>query len=248
MATFREIADMVLDLLKESSDDAFYTREHAIFLACRIRATLLDRKYSKSRNKSFSSVSDENMQTVCFVLEQTEVVPDGCEGIWLRSTEKMPETLDVSEPRIYAASDVIHSMVTWIPVERMPYVGYNKWLKNIIYATKSNTEDRLYLSSVNNQFIHLKKVKVRAVFSDPLKAAELECEQSDENCDILDKEFPLEESLVATCIELTVQEITGQRFAPEDKKNDASDGLSDVMNTNNNPVPVARSTSEQQQA
>lgn len=39
--TYREVVYAIQDLLKVSSDDSFYTTEHILFLASKIRAALL---------------------------------------------------------------------------------------------------------------------------------------------------------------------------------------------------------------
>ena len=85
MATFKEIVYMCLDILKERSDDAYYTEEHIIFLAKKMRALLLSRKYKGSRNGTFSAMSEENLQRVCLQLEATALA-SGCGGTWLKST------------------------------------------------------------------------------------------------------------------------------------------------------------------
>ena len=59
-----------------------------------------------------------------------------------------------------------------------------------------------------------------AVFSDPQKAAELSCDGEGKACNILEMQFPLEQALIPSCIELTVQELMGSRYAPQDKQND----------------------------
>ena len=229
MATYREVVYAVLDLLKERSDDAFYTEEHILFFATKFRAYLLERKNRKSRNASFQVPSGENSQQICVDLEKATLLPEGCGGQWLKSVQEIPDTLDAGEPTIYPVNQMLGTTLTLIPAERMPYVGYNKWLKNIIYAAIGN-DNHLYLSSVNAQFSYLKKVRMNATFSDPLEAAALACDDSGEalSCEELDQEFPLEASLVPSCIEMIVQEIAGPRYAPEDKKNDAKDNLSEV--------------------
>lgn len=231
MATFGEVVYMVLDVLKERSDDAYYTEEHIIFLASKMRAFLLERKYAASRNKSFEQMSEENTQTICLNLEPTELIPDGCAGLWLKSTEKIPDTLGGFEPKLYTVSDAMHTMLTYIPIERMPYVGYNKWLKNIIYAAKSS-DGYLYATSNNPQFIYLQNARMEAVFSNVEEAAELACEGEDgTKCDILDQAFPLESALIPSCIEMVVQELAGSRYAPEDKDNNAKDDFSEAAVT-----------------
>lgn len=233
MATFGEVVYSVLDILKERVDDAYYTEEHIIFLASKMRALLIERKYRNSRNQVFSPMSDENEQEICLDLQPAADAGLLCNGQWLESVQKIPSIIGDTEPKVSVVSDMIHSMVTFIPAERMPYVGHNKWLKNIIYAAKSRN-DRLYLNSVNPQFMYLKQAKVSGVFSDPQEAAKLACEQDGDanKCNILEMKFPLEAALVPSCIEMVVQELTGSRYAPEDKNNDAKDGLGDAAVTN----------------
>lgn len=229
MAKFKEIVYMVLDLLKESGDDSFYTEEHVIFLASKMRALLLDRKYKNSRNQSFSVLAEENRQQICIDLEPTELLQYGCSGMWLKSTKQIPDMMGVAEPRISTVNDMLFSHVTFIPAARMPYVGYNKWLGKIIYASRSD-DGYLYLSSNNPQFVNLEQVKLSGVFSNAEEAASLSCDgaSGDEACDILDKEFPLEDALIPNCIELVVQELAGPRYAPQDRTNNDVDDLGNV--------------------
>ena len=243
MATFGEITYMVLDILKERADDAYYTEEHIIFLARTFRNFLIERKYKNTRNSTWQAMSDENKQEICLDLEATELLPDGCSGSWLRSVQEIPDTLGGTDAKMYVVNNMLHSMVTFIPVERMPYVGYNKWLKNIIYAAKG-ADGHVYLNSNNPRFMYLKQAKMEAVFSDPEEAAALACDADGEGkCDILSQRFPLEEALVPSCIEMIVQELLGSRYAPEDKGNDAKDGLGEAAVTNQRaPKPAERAT------
>ena len=246
MATFAEITYAVLDILKERADDAYYTEEHIIFLAKHFRTFLLERKYKNSRNSTWQEMSDENKQEICLNLEATDLLPDGCSGSWLKSTQKIPDTVGGTEPKMYVVSDMLHSMVTFIPAERMPYVGYNKWLRNIIYAAKG-ADGHVYLNSQNPRFMYLNGAKMEAVFSDPEEAAKLACDAEGEGngCDILSQKFPLESALVPSCIELIVQELIGSRYAPEDKDNDAKDGLGEAAVTNQKAAKPAENATYQ---
>lgn len=242
MATFGEITYMVLDLMKELADDSYYTEEHIIFLASKMRSLLLERKYKNSRNQTFTPMSDENMQDICLELQPAELAPEGCTGMWLRSVKEIPDTVNVTDAKLSTVSDMLQSAVTFIPSERMPYVGYNKWLQKILYASKSS-DGHLYITGSNPQFMYLEKVRMTAVFSDPVKAAELSCEGEGKACDILEMPFPLESALIPSCIELVVQELMGSRYAPQDKQNNAKDDLADVAVTQQrHPRPVENST------
>lgn len=230
MATYREVVYMALDELKLISNDATYTPEHLIFLADKIRALLLDRRYRDARK---GEVSRSNYQEICFDLIEVPAIPGtSCYGVYLRSTEKVPSLMSVGIKHIYPVDYFSSEHISFIPLERMPYVGNNKWLSNMIYVTKG-PDDYLYLKSANPQFLYLKKLRVDAVFQDSQKAASISCSaESGTNCDILDSEFPLEDTLISPLIQLMVQELSGARYLPTDKQNNASDDMSGMMGVN----------------
>lgn len=247
MATYGEIVYMVMDLLKVHSDDAFFTEEHVIFLANKFRALLLERKYRNARNQTYSEMSDQNMQTLCLDLEPADISPFGCGGMWLHSVKEVPDMINSFEPKISVISDMLQSTVSYVPTERMPYVGHNKWLRNIVYASISNN-DHLFLTSSNPQFMYLKQVQLTAVFDNPEEAASLSCAGDADSgvCDILDKTFPLEDALIPSCIELIVQELKPPVYAPLDRENDARDGLSDVSAVSGRASAPAERMKEQE--
>ena len=109
----------------------------------------------------------------------------------------------------------------------MKYVGHNKWLQNIIYASL-DPSGRIYIGSSNPQFIYLESAKLTGIFENAEEASELECDKEGEpiTCDILDKEFPLEDGLIAPLIELVSKALSPSIAAPEDKENNADDELS----------------------
>lgn len=233
MATFREIVYSILDILKEHSDDAYYTEEHILFLAGNMRNFLLERKYKASRSSTFTEMSEENKQQICVPLEPATMLSNGCGSGWLRSTVEIPALSSVAAGTAFTVNDLMFTNVCLIAPERMPYVGYNKWLRNIIYAARSN-DGHLYLKGFDPQFLLLDKVGMNAVFDKPEDAAKLAPEfcDTENSCDILDQNFPLEAALVPSCIEMVVQELIGSRFAPEDKHNNAKDDFSDAAVTN----------------
>ena len=49
--TYREIVYSILDLLKQSSDDSFYTEEHVLFLVSKMRATILKQTYANIKKE-----------------------------------------------------------------------------------------------------------------------------------------------------------------------------------------------------
>lgn len=232
MATFREIVYMVLDILKERSDDAYYTEEHIIFLASRMRAALLERKYKQDRFLATERISNENKQLICLNLVPAEDITGGCSGNWLKSVETVPSILEWAGMSVHTIKDILPTYVTFVAPERLPYVGYNKWLKSIIYCSRS-MDGHLYFHSSNPQFMLLEKVMATGVFTKPEDAALLSCDGNGDNltCSVLDMPFPLEDSQVASCIELVVKELVGSAYSPEDKINNAKDDLGTVRQT-----------------
>ena len=226
MSTYKELVYMVLDELKLNSDDALYTEDHVIFLLKNYRAFLLKQKYADVKKQ----IPESNYQTICLDLVKVPAISgEPCEGgTYLRSKEKIPFLIKIGTPRVYPI-DYYQGEITLVSRDRMRYVGYNKYLQNIIY-TSISPDNYLYFKSANPQYLYLEKVKMTGVFEDVQAASELQCPDKDGNivCDILDKVFPIEESLTAPMVELVVKELLGAEYRPKDEANDAKDGLSNI--------------------
>lgn len=226
MSTYREMVFMVLDELKLTSDDAMFNEEHVMFLLSKYRGMILKQQYKDVKKE----IPESNYQTLCLDLIQVPAIAgDPCEGgTYLRSKEKIPFLMTLSTPRVFI-EDYYQGDISFISKERMRYVGYNKWLHNIIYASLG-PDNYLYFKSFNPQYLYLEKARLTGVFEDPEKAAELECERVDneEACDPMDTKYPLEEALIPTVIELVVKELTGSIYKPQDGENNASDDLANI--------------------
>ena len=226
MKTWREIVYMILDLLKQSSDDSYYTQEHVLFLASKMRAAILKQAYSNIKKE----IPESNYQTICLdLIEVPAIAGEPCEGgSYLRSKQKIPTTIPVGSNKIYPV-DYYQGEITYVSRERMRYVGHNKWLQNIIYASLG-PDQYLYFKSSNPQYMYLKKVRMTSIFEDAESTAKLQCDsEGEKTCDVLDTPFPLEEGLVTSLIELAVKFLSGSIYKPKDADNDASDNLSDIV-------------------
>lgn len=212
---------MVLDELKLSSDDSFFNEEHCVFLINKYRGFLLKQQYKDIKKE----IPESNYQTICLDLEQSTAI-DGtpCSSTLLKSTKEIPSISTISTPTIYLGG--VYNGVTFVSKERFQYVGYNRWLPNIIYAA-IGSDNYLYLKSNNAQFLHLESLQMTAIFDDVDEALELECNSSD-TCDPWDKEYPLEVGLIPQLIELVVKELSGAIYKPEDSVNNAEDDLSNL--------------------
>ena len=227
----KEIVYMCLDLAKaETSDDSFWTEEHVIFLLKKYRSFLI--KKEQEKEKSTTDIASEfEYQQICLDLEKTAAI-DGepCTGgYYLRTTKKIPKILDGNQPRVYPIDFYQGINITYIPRDRMRYVGTNKFLTNIIYVSLG-PDLHLYLTSNNPQFLYLKKLRMSAVFEDFDDVSEYLCDDggSSATCDVLEETFPIREYLVPTLIELVVKELVGAVCKPVDEKNNASDDLPKV--------------------
>ena len=227
MSTYKELIYMCLDELKLYSDDALYTEEHIMFLLGKYRTFLIKQRYSDVKKH----IPESNYQTICLdLIEVPAISGEPCEGgSYLRSKEKIPFLMKIGNPRVYPI-DYYQGEITYVSRDRMRYVGYNKYLQNIIYASLG-PDNYLYFKSFNPQFLYLEKVRMTGIFEDTLAASELQCpdENGDIVCDILDREFPIENALIPPLIQLVVEELTKAEYKPEDKENNSDDDLSEVV-------------------
>ena len=226
MAKYKEIVSMVLDELKVTSDDSIFTEGHIIFLARIYRSFLLKQRYSTDLKKV---IPESNYQTLCLDLEKVDAIEGlPCEGgQYLRTKKEVPTLIPFGNTRLYTSGSYYKGNIEFVSKDRFKNTGYNKWLQNIIYATL-DPSGRIYLNSANPQFLYLCQATLYGIFEDADKASELECDNqgNPETCDILERDFPLEEALIAPLIELITKELSPSIAAPEDKDNNANDELS----------------------
>lgn len=225
MSTYRELVHMCLDELKVISDDSHFQEEHVVFLLDKYRSLILKQKYEKEKQE----MPESNYQTICLDLEKIPSYDgDICGGRgYLRSKQKIPTLMYMTQPKV-GTTDYFSGNIEYTNRDRFKYVGSNKYLQNIIYST-IGPSDKLYIKSSNPQAYYLDKVTLTGIFEDSSKAAELSCEKEDSedsaSCDMLDKSFPLEESLIPSLIQSVVRELGAANYNAEDDTNNANDEL-----------------------
>ena len=226
----KELVYSILDFLKVSSDDSFWTEEHIIFLCKKYRSFLIKKEQDKEKG-SQDIASEFEYQQICLDLEKVPAI-DGepCTGgYYLRTIQKIPKILEGTQPRVYPLDYYQGINISYVSRDRMRYVGTNPYLQNIIY-TSIGPDLHLYLNSSNPQFLYLKKLRLSAIFEDIDDAAGLLCDSDGESqsCDVLDMEFPIRDYLVPPLIELVVKELSGSFLRKPDEKNNASDDTPDL--------------------
>ena len=232
MATYREAVYMVLDFLKLSSDDAYYTEDHVRFLLNKFRAYVLKSKYEDNQKNPASVPSDSNTQTLDLTLEHVNGV-DGlpCTGEFLRSVEEIPSPMFWCSLKIWGGLMFGDNVIITMPA-RFRFAGSGKLASLFNYAT-IGPDRHLYMKSGNPQLYYLQNATVKGVFEDPEEIYEIENAQKiaageTPECDILDREFPLESNLLALCMQYVVKELTGSTYKPADTDNNAADDLSEL--------------------
>lgn len=223
--TYKHLVYLVLDELKINSDDAYFNEDHVIFLLNKYRGLLLKAEYKDIKKE----IPESNYQTMCLTLSQVPAISgEECEGgVYLKTDQKIPSVLSISTPKIYP-EDYYQGTITYVSRERMRYVGHNKWLQNIIYAS-IGPDNYMYFKSSNPQYLYLRSSKITAVFEHPEEIIESNvttgCDESNSTCDILDSVFPLEEALIPKLVMMVVKELSRPEYLPEDKQNNSNDDL-----------------------
>lgn len=217
----KELVYMVLDEIKGLSDDFTYTEDHVIFLLNKYRTSLLKQKYKDDKGTMHSS----NFQTMTLTLQDSLQNKDYIlERQYKQSEEVIPELLTDKGVRVYPETQFLDNAdIAFITEDRMRYVGYNKYLKNAVYATIHN--DYLYITSRNLDIMDLEQVYLSAVFEDAIEAIKA----IKGNVDLLEEDFPMEDSLTSLLIQSVVKELLGAAYRPKDSQNNANDDLADMI-------------------
>lgn len=217
MSTYGEIVYMILDEVKGMSDDFTYNEEHILYLIDKTRALLLKQRYSDIKKQ----IPYANYQTIYVTTKESALADDALytSAKYLKTDDKIPEILPIATPRVFT-TDYYQGEITYVSRDRMRYVGYNKYLKNIIYCSL-HPDKYLYFKSFNDKLLEVKNINFTAVFQSSLEALKLYQNKQE----VLDTEFPMEESLIQPLVELVVKELTNAIYKPEDTTNNAKDDL-----------------------
>lgn len=224
MATYREVAYAIADFSKSISDDSIINIDHIIFLMSKYRNYILNSNFSTMKR----AIGDSNYQTICVELERACPNLDFCgKEEMLVSKEPVPFTLTIGYKNIFPFAGFNYGRINFVNNTKFKYSGHNKFLRREIYAT-IGPDGKMYLKSNDPNFMNLFKVGMTALFSEPEKASLMECSGTDgcvDNCELLDKHFPLDDSYIPTLMQVVVRDVTGALWKPADDSNNATDDL-----------------------
>lgn len=214
MTTYRELVYFILDALKLVSDDAFYTEAHIMFLLNKMRAQLLEKKYGKA--KAADAINAANYSLVKVDLEDW---PTMCSYThFKKSIKPLPEILNIGIILAYPFNVPYGEKMSFIPIERIPYVGNNRWLRGFMYAAQDT--DKHIVVTGDHAMDHIENfIYLRCVFADPSELADF----NDDDTDPMDMECPIEDALQPLLVEACLQELLGSRYIPYDQRNNARD-------------------------
>lgn len=222
--TYREIVYIVKDLLKDSSDDAYFTEEHIMFLFNKYRSMLI-RKYYKEESR----IPENLKQRICVHLERNNNCILGKET--LKSIDRIPEFIrfdnnSTSGINLGLGDYYSNYRLTFVSFERFPFTNSNRFLKNIVYVAIS--PDRKININIEGNFnaSYLKQVTLMGVFENPIEAGKYSCDQEEVVCDDLDRNIYLDNTLQAVIIKAIVQDLSFGLYKPKDNVNNAKDDLS----------------------
>ena len=217
--TLREIVYMIMDELKLMSDDSNFNEDHIKFLVDKYRATLLLQQSIKGNVPP----SESNYQTIDLDLSfNVDTSIYGEEKEYMKSTTTVPIILSISNTKATLVfidkgkniKSYFNYKMVYTPENRFDFIGFNKWLKNIVYWTIK--DNYVYVYSKNEDITLIKNLSIKAIFENT-------------NTD-LDDEYPLENNLIPLLIQSVVQELAPKTVQPEDSYNNASDDKANIAN------------------
>lgn len=224
MNTYRDITYMVLDKLKLTSDDSFFEEEHVVFLIDKYREILLKQRYSDVRRE----IPEVNTQKLSITLIGVPAISGEISecGTFLKSNEKIPHIVSLNGnydvTKVYS-TDYWSGEFAMVSKSRFRYVGNNKFLYNSIYCT-IGPDNYAYFKAANPAYLLLQNSTIIALFATPkdlfIPSANITT--------FMDMEYPLEEALTATLIEMVVADLSKVLYKPEDSVNNATDDLANL--------------------
>jgi len=224
MATKREIIYTVIEKVKAHSDDSDITEEFISSMVDTKRAMLLKQQFSKNG----WNIPIEIKQEICISLETVDTIEGFSKaGQTVRSSISLPNRIKLKGldgPILIRKLDGRSMHINMIPIERLPYVGSNKFTAQLTYAA-IDMNGRLILFSNDNKVKFLKSLKITDIFEYPEVAFSLECDNTQSGTmEPWDMDYPVEAAMIDTIVEMIVQDLVKTLQIPEDKLNDATDG------------------------
>lgn len=223
-----ELIYNVREILKLDTDDVQITDDYISHLIDIKRVKVLQQRLAKTPWRA----PIEFKQELCLELEVTDSV-DGmsCMGNILRTKEVLPNLIRFKGSNhgiTIRTGDRTHVMIDIVSLDRLPFIGFSQFTQNIVYAA-FDYDNRVYLLGGSDKHKLLKNIRVGGIYENVEIAGNLEC-NVDSTCEIWEREYPLEVSMIDDVVKMVVQDLGRSLQVPEDNANDSRDkNTSDKM-------------------
>ena len=218
MATLRKHIYTVREKLHFLSDDQLFTNRYIAHLINTNRSYLLQQKYSDYRKV----IPESMLQTIEFEVERAERVL-GIPGDYILVSKKdiplFANLERIVNSVIISGRDFMESRLNFVNYDRFLWVGEDRWLSNMVYA--SIRDKKLYLKSGNFAEKGIEVLNLTTVFEDPEEAYNMSITY-DPTVSFYDVEYPLSGNLMNTIVNMIRDDFLKGKDLKEDERNNAS--------------------------
>jgi hypothetical protein len=213
---YKDVVYMISDELKLNPDDSDFNEEHILTQIDRYRSFLLKQKYADIKK----DIPLQNYQLIRVAL------PVSTTNTVFQSNELIPKIMSIGNTRVYNDSYYDENFI-FTTKDRMKWVGYQQFTPNFIFCSIDPNHKLSVLCKNNTLLTNLlptnnpnKIIYIYAIFEESIDANDTKYGTAD--IDILDKEFPLEESLISPLTQMVVKELSVGLTVPNDTINNAN--------------------------
>jgi hypothetical protein len=221
--TTNKMLGQVWEMLNQNSDDSIIDTRLILDIIEQNRAVDLRNEYSRLR-----SIHPSVKQVFCVDMELADSYTC-CDGLLtgcsvLKSVSKIPDTIELHYKDGLISvkpADLFAKPLTHINIERVPTVGHDSIGESMIYSFMF--KGYLYAFSRIPRKMLINKLEITAVFSNPIQAGELSCDNS--HCFGYDDPYPITEWMwQSLTMPKTIDVLRRKFFTPFDNTNNGKEG------------------------
>ena len=219
-----ELIDDIRERLQQYSDDSEIADLHISFLIDEARKMFIKQRYNRANKLIPSALFQRINLDVDF--EQDNEFDSGFldTDTTLSTITKIPTLIQnqIIDGRIKidngSYSDIKFIL---IDIDRLPYVGYNKLLPDVVYVA-IGYDYKLKLKGLYNRYKLLEKIRLYAIFENPEEAWRLS-PSFNQNTDYLDVEYPIDSDMGVLIADLIIKQLIEKLRMPIDTNNNATE-------------------------
>jgi hypothetical protein len=224
MSTLREIVYSILDVVKPNNLTSSSMTEELVKQYIKVvRAQLI--KQSLSKNTSLHPSYIQSLGCVTLTkADKSECCdyPVGCKI--LRTSVQIPSVIDGATSLLTRVGPVNISEKTYqnVQFERVPFIGTNRYSKNIIKWFYMNNTNYVYLITDESYMsMGLEVINIQGIFEDPEEVGNFRNCSTGTSCFTEDSKYPIPDSILPILKELVIKKfMVIEASQPIDKTND----------------------------